>query len=179
VNSWTAQEAGERIINEHDESEPDSDEELYLVLEGRAVFELDDERVEAPAGTFVSVRPGVKRTAVAAEPQTTILALGGTPGQAYEADGWELAGSATKLYAAGKYGEAADCALPLAEAHPNYGGLFYNLACCESLAGRRNEAVEHLRRAIEKSARFREWAQDDSDFDAIREEPRFAALIAG
>ena len=32
VNAWTARDAGDRIINEHDESEPDSDEELYLVL---------------------------------------------------------------------------------------------------------------------------------------------------
>ena len=36
VNAWTAREAGDRIINEHDESEPDAQEELYLVLRGRA-----------------------------------------------------------------------------------------------------------------------------------------------
>ena len=36
VNAWTAREAGDRIINEHDESEPDSSEELYLVVRGRA-----------------------------------------------------------------------------------------------------------------------------------------------
>src|SRR5579884_2258803 len=64
VNAWTAAEAGAQIINEHDESEPDSDEELYLVLRGRASFELDGERCEAPAGTFVFVRPGVRRSAV-------------------------------------------------------------------------------------------------------------------
>ena len=34
VNAWTARDAGDRIINEHDESEPDSNEELYLVLRG-------------------------------------------------------------------------------------------------------------------------------------------------
>ena len=42
-----------------------ANEELYLVLQGRAVFELDGERVDAPAGTFVFARPGVKRTAFA------------------------------------------------------------------------------------------------------------------
>src|SRR5207237_8786423 len=52
-------------------------EELYLVLKGRAVFELDGERVDASTGTFVFARPGVKRTAVAEEPETTIIALGG------------------------------------------------------------------------------------------------------
>jgi hypothetical protein len=34
VNAWTARGAGDRIINEHDESEPDSGEELYLVVRG-------------------------------------------------------------------------------------------------------------------------------------------------
>src|SRR5258705_12438129 len=62
VNTWTAKNAGDRIINEHDESEPDSDEELYLVLTGRATFELDGEHVDAPTGTLVLARLGVKRT---------------------------------------------------------------------------------------------------------------------
>ena len=61
---WTAREAGDRLINEHDESEPDSDEELYLVWQGQAVFVLDDDRVPAPAGTLVFAPPGVKRTGV-------------------------------------------------------------------------------------------------------------------
>ena len=49
--------AGDRIINEHDEDEPGGNEELYLVMRGRAVFELDGERLDAPAGTFVFARP--------------------------------------------------------------------------------------------------------------------------
>src|SRR5215216_6504125 len=49
VNAWTAREAGDRIINEHDEA--DEHEELYFVTQGRAMFELDGERREAPAGT--------------------------------------------------------------------------------------------------------------------------------
>src|SRR6476659_2670278 len=65
VNAWTAAEVGDRIINEHDESEPDGSEELYLVVRGRALFELDGDRVAAPTGTFVFVSPGVKRTAFA------------------------------------------------------------------------------------------------------------------
>ena len=48
VNAWTGREAGDRIINEHDESqEQDLQEELYLVQRGRARFELDGERVDA------------------------------------------------------------------------------------------------------------------------------------
>jgi tetratricopeptide (TPR) repeat protein len=177
VNTWTARDAGDRIINEHDESEPDANEELYLVLQGRAVFELDGDRVAAPAGTFVFAPPGVKRTAFAEEPQTTIVALGGTPGKPYEVVGWELWAQIRPLYEKGEYAEAADGLAELVEAHPEYPGLFYNLACCESLAGRPGEAVEHLRRAIDTSERFREFARGDSDFDPVRGEPAFKELV--
>jgi hypothetical protein len=178
VNAWTARAAGDRILNEHDEAEPeDGNEELYLVLQGRAVFDLDGDRVDAPAGSLVFARPGVKRTAFAEEPETTIIALGGTPGKAYEPDGWELWAPLNPLYEAGEYAEVADRGRVLVEAHPQYADLFYNVACCESLAGRTTDAVDHLRRAIDMSERFRAYANDDSDFDAIRDEPAFKELI--
>ena len=177
VNAWTAPEAGDRIINEHDESEPDSHEELYLVMRGRATFELDGDRVAAPAGTFVFAPPGVKRTAFAEEPETTVIALGGTPGKAYEPDGWELWAPLNPLYEAGEYAEATDRGRELVEAHPEYAGLLYNLACCESLAGRTGDALDHLRLAVDRSERSRSYAQDDSDFDPIRDEPAFKELI--
>jgi tetratricopeptide (TPR) repeat protein len=178
VNAWTARDAGDRIINEHDESEEqDLQEELYLVQRGRATFELDGERVEAPAGTFVFARPYVKRTAFAEEPGTTIVALGGTPGKAYEPHGGEIWMPLHHLYESGKYAEAADRGRELIEAHPEYAGPLYNLACCESLAGRTADAIEHLRLAIDRAERFRSFAADDSDFDPIREEPGFKELI--
>jgi hypothetical protein len=62
INAWTGREVGDRIINEHDEAD-DGNEELYFVSKGRAMFELDGERREAPEGTFVFVPPAVKRTA--------------------------------------------------------------------------------------------------------------------
>ncbi len=176
VNAWTARDSGDRIINEHDESD-ESNEELYVVLRGRATFELDGERVDAPTGTLVFARPGVKRTAFAEEPETTILALGGTPGKAYEPDGWELWAPLRPLYEKGEYAEVADRLRGLVEAHPQYAELFYNLSCCESLAGRTTDAVDHLRRAIDMSERFRAYAKDDSDFDSIRDEPAFKELI--
>jgi len=79
---------------------------------------------------------------------------------------------------AGEYAEAADRGRALLDAEPQYAGLFYNVACCESLAGRRADAVEHLRRAIELSERFRSCAKADSDFDPIRDEPAFKELLA-
>jgi tetratricopeptide (TPR) repeat protein len=176
VNAWTARDAGDRIINEHDESD-ESNEELYVVLRGRATFELDEERVDAPTGTLVFARPGVKRTAFAEEAETSILAIGGTPGKAYEPDGWELWAPLRPLYERGEYAEVADRLRGLVEAHPQYAELFYNLAGCESLSGRTTDAVDHLRRAIDMSERFRAYAKDDSDFDPIRDEPAFEELI--
>jgi tetratricopeptide (TPR) repeat protein len=178
VNAWTARDSGDRIINEHDESD-DANEELYVVVRGRATFELDGERVDAPTGTLVFARPGVKRTAYAEEPETTILALGGIPGKAYEPDGWELWAPLGPLYEAGEYAEVADRLRGLVEAHPQYAELFYNLSRCESLAGRTTDAVDHLRRAIDMSERFRADAKDDSDFDPIRDEPGFKELTGG
>ena len=81
------------------------------------------------------------------------------------------------LYAAGRYAEAADRGGELIEARPDQAYLYFNLACCESLAGRTTDAVDHLRRAIEMSEQFRAYAKDDSDLDPIRDEPAFKQLI--
>ena len=181
INSWTARNAGDRIINEHDEDDEDdgedAQEELYLVLEGRATFDLDGEGVDAPAGTLVFARPGVKRTALAEEAGTTILSIGAVPGEAYEVSGWELWEPLNQLYRAGDYAAAADQGRAVVEANPTYAAPLYNLACCESLAGRPTDAIEHLRRAIELSPKLRNLARSDSDFDPIRDQPAFAELI--
>ena len=178
VNTWTGHEAGDRIINEHDEEDED-DEELYFVHNGRARFELDGESVDAPEGMFVFVRPGVKRTAFAEEPGTTILAMGATPGKVYEPLGWELWARARELYNEGRYAEAADEARPVADAHPEYAALLYNLACCESLAGRKADAIEHLRLAVERSESVRSYLEGDSDLDPLRKESEFQVLLNG
>ena len=177
INAWTGREIGDRIINEHDESDENGDEELYLVQSGRARFEIDADQVDAPAGTLVFIPPGVKRTAFAEEPATTIIAVGGTPGKVYEPSGFEIWAPIDGLYRAGKYDEAADRGQELIEAHPEYPMLLYNVACCESLAGRTADAIEHLRLAIERSDRIRAYAAGDSDFDPARDDPAFKQLV--
>jgi tetratricopeptide (TPR) repeat protein len=181
VNAWSARNAGDRIIPEHQENETEEeserDEELYLVVQGRAVFELDGERHDAPAGTFVFVRPRVNRTAFAEEPGTMIVSVGGTPGKPYNPIGWELWYPLRRLYEAGDYAEVVERGREVIEANPTYGLLFYNVACCESLVGQTTEALEHLRKAIELSDQFRDYAKNDSDLDAIRGEPAFQELV--
>ena len=180
VNAFTAQQPGDRLINEHDEShEQDLQEELYLVQRGRATFELDGDRVDAPAGTFVFVRPAVTRTAFAEEAGTTIVAVGGTPGRTYEPQGGEIWMPLHHLYESGQYAEAADRGRELIEAHPEYAGPLYNLACCESLAGRTDDAIRHLRQAIDRKESFRSFAAEDGDFDPIHDEAEFQELMQG
>jgi tetratricopeptide (TPR) repeat protein len=176
LNAWAAPDAGDRIINEHDEAD-DGQEELYFVHEGRAVFELDGERTDAPAGTFVFVPSGVKRTAFAEEPRTTIIAVGGAPGRAFTASGWEVWAPLRPLYEAGDYDAVIDRGREVIEAHPDYAEPLYNLACCESLAGRTTDAIEHLRQAIERYEPLRDFAKEDSDLDPIRNEPAFKELV--
>jgi mannose-6-phosphate isomerase-like protein (cupin superfamily) len=175
VNAFTGVNVGDRIINEHTEDE--GHEELYVITAGRAVFEIDDERVDAPNGTFVYVKPAAKRTAFAEEPGTTLVAIGGTPGKAYVSHGWELWAPLVPLYRDGKYDEVADRLRTAVSEHP-YPMLVYNLACVESLAGRKSDAVDDLRRAVELNPEFGPMAKEDSDLEAIRDEPGFAEIVS-
>jgi mannose-6-phosphate isomerase-like protein (cupin superfamily) len=81
MGGYTADRPGQVVIEGHTESEDGmGHEEVYVVLRGRATFTLDGAEVDAPAGTFVAViDPSVHRRAVAAEPDTAVLALGGAP----------------------------------------------------------------------------------------------------
>ena len=87
---------------------------------------------------------------------------------------WE---SASPLYEAGRYDEAAAKGRELIEARPDDPYFYFNTACCESRAGQTAPAVEHLHRAIELWDGCREMARHESDFDAIREDPAFQALV--
>jgi hypothetical protein len=177
ATAWTARVAGDLIINEHDEGDPTADQELFVVLCGHAVFELDGDQVDAPAGTLVYAPPRTKRTATAKEGGTTIILLEGTPGGAYEPRGWELWAPLAPVYGAGEYAEVASRLRALVAASPQYPMLFFNLACCESLSGRTGDALDHLRQAVEVSEEFRRSAKTDSDLDPIRDEPAFKQLI--
>ncbi|HEY7281764.1 MAG TPA: hypothetical protein VID47_09235 [Actinomycetota bacterium] len=192
VTTWTGRNVGDRIVNEDDEMErepghlraenleDDANEVLYLVHRGRARFEIDGEPLDAPAGTFVCVQPGVRRTAFAEEAGTTIVAVGGVPGKAYVPVGWEVWRPLHALYESGRYAEVIDRGREQIEAAA-YPEPLYNLACCESLTGRASDAVAHLRLALERTEPYRErlrsLAANDSDFDPIRDEPAFRDLI--
>jgi mannose-6-phosphate isomerase-like protein (cupin superfamily) len=87
--AFTAERAGQTVVEPHRESaDGRGHEEVYVVLRGRATFTLDGEALDAPAGTLVRVAPAVHRGAVAAEPGTTVLALGREPDFRPSASEW-------------------------------------------------------------------------------------------
>jgi mannose-6-phosphate isomerase-like protein (cupin superfamily) len=174
VNAYTAEHAGDEIVEDHTE-ETYRHQELYFVVEGRATFTVGGEEIDAPAGTFVSIRdPATRRHAVAREPGSTVLAIGGRPREPFEESGWEYSLPARPFAAAGDYERAAEVASEGLARAPNDAGLVYDVGCWEALAGRREDALAHLRRAFELAPeKVREWAANDTDLDSIRDDPRF------
>lgn len=54
--------------------------------------------------------------------------------------------------------------------------LHYNLSCYYALATQKNEALEHLSRALEIEPRYRDLIDAESDFDPLRHDPDFQSL---
>jgi hypothetical protein len=105
INAYTADRAGADVVEPH--TEDSGHEELYLVLAGHATFTLDGEQVEAPAGTVVFLpEPDVRRRAVAQEPGTLVVAIGGWPDRPFEASAWEWWFRAYGLQDLGRLDEA-------------------------------------------------------------------------
>ncbi len=124
-------------------------EELYFVVSGHAMFTINGDEVDAPAGTFVFVRdPGAKRKAVAKEAGTTVLAAGGPRGEAHELGDWERDAHVLRHWATKDWDAAIAELSELHGEHPDARGTLYNLACAESLAGKSEDALGHLRRAL-------------------------------
>ncbi len=175
TNAWTAANVGDRLMPEH--REDPGIEELYAVLRGRARFEIEGETVDAPVGMLVFVGPEINRTAFAEESGTTVLAVGGTVGQPYEAGGWEVWAEFHPAYEAGDYDAVIGRARETLEAS-EYAAPLYNLACCEALAGGHTEdAIGHLRVAFERRPSLRDLAKEDTDLDPLRGEPAFRELV--
>jgi tetratricopeptide (TPR) repeat protein len=178
VNAYAAAEAGGQVIEDHDElgAGAGHHEELYVVVAGHARFEVAGEEVDAPTGTLVFVRdPAARRSAVAVEADTTVLVVGATAGQAFEPSPWEAWLEALPLYTARDFAGAADVMARALERHPDNPNILYNLACCEALACRRDEALAHLVRAAKLEPRVPGWARHDADLESLRDAPEFPA----
>jgi len=181
INAYGTTKADVPVIREHDESSPWSNghEELYVVVSGHATFTVDGEEIDAPAGTLVFVADrNATRGAVATRKGTRVLAIGGTPGEAYRISAGEASGDWYAHYEAKQYEEGLAVLEATLRDYPGNPFLYYNIACCESLLGRRDEALEHLKIALASHEPFVELARDDRDLDPVRDDPRFEKLVA-
>jgi tetratricopeptide (TPR) repeat protein len=176
VNAWIA-DSGGQLIPPHEEDS--GNEELYAVVRGRATFTVGEETADAPAGSLVFVPPEVFRTAAAEEDGTIVFAVGGTVGEAFNAGGWDSFALADTYRQAGRYDEGRAIMAQLIAEKPDYWATTYNAGCFEALAGNADAAFEHLHRAkeLDTEGDSAQYFREDSDLDAIREDPRFQELL--
>jgi len=174
VNVYTPGASGQ-IVEEHTEGSLEH-EEIYLVLRGRVKFTIDGSDHELGQGQLVFVRDtSLKRAGVALTDDAAVLAIGGKPGEAFEVSAWETWFAAWPLQQAKKWDEVIAIYEEALAEKPDNSTLIYNLACMEALAGRPDDALAHLQRAIELRPQFAENAAKDEDFASIKDDPRFPA----
>ena len=172
---------GEELLREHDEvgRAADRNERVFVVLSGHALFTVDGEEVDAPAGTVVHLPvPEAKRSAVAKEPGTTLLGIGGRPGAPYRPSPGEALGDFFPKHEAQDWEGAASVAREVLEQYPGNPLALYNLGCCEALLGRKEDALAHVLEALEADPTLAEEAKGDSDLDSLRGDPRFPAALS-
>ena len=177
INGFVRGEDG-TLINEHDEA-GSGQEELYFVVDGTATFEVDGETIETPQGTLLYVGPEARRKATG---DATILVMGGTPGEVYQAvdwgEAWQFHRESLTAYSEQRYGDAVEAVRAGLELMPDHAGLQFNYACFATLAGdTSDETFDHLRRSVELLPRFREDARRDDDFASVRDDPRFEEAL--
>jgi quercetin dioxygenase-like cupin family protein len=176
ANAWTGP-VGKETVPRHQEDS--GDDELYVVVKGRAKFTVDEELLDAAEGTLVYVPNGVVRQAVAEEPDTIVLAVGATPGQAYTARGWdEVVVAFAKARAGDVEGGRAVLETLIARQPEEWPGP-YNAACFEALHGDADRAFAALRAAVELDAdAARGYAPQDDDLATLRDDPRWQELFS-
>jgi AraC-like ligand binding domain len=154
---FVGREPGDLVVEPHTEREGRGHQELYVVLRGAARFTLDGDTLNAPAGTLVVVEPDVHRAAVATEPDTAVLALGGPP--TFEPAGHEYMARVRGAV------DRPDEALAIAEAGlrelGETPGTLYAMALALAATGDSGAARRRLDAAIAQVPDLRREAQSD------------------
>jgi uncharacterized Ntn-hydrolase superfamily protein len=90
---------------------------------------------------------------------------------------WDALTRASAHHEPGRYGQGIAILAAAHERFPDDGTILYDLACYESLAGQPEQALDHLRQSLALEPSYREMARGDTDFDPVREDERFRALV--
>jgi hypothetical protein len=166
--AYTAERVGQEVVEDHIETRDGrGHDEVYIVLRGRATFYVDGVAVDAPAGTFVSVEADVRRHAVAAEPGTAVLALGGP--STFEPAGSDWIERA-RPHMRDRPERARAVLEELRAERPDSPGLLFGEALLHASQGDEVAARDSLRAAIDRAPVIRVHAQ---------EEPLLAPLLEG
>jgi AraC-like protein len=157
VSAYSAEAAGETVVEAHDEStDGRNHEEFYVVLRGSARFTVDGDEFEAGPSTIVLVRPGTHRTAVASEDGTLVLAVGGPP--TFEPAGSEWLELARPHFETDP--ERAEALLDRGiEEIPGSAAVPFGRALLAATQGHTDEALAALREAVSRDSRLRAEAE--------------------
>lgn len=169
INAYTAANAGDDVVEDHVEQ---THEEAYVVIRGHATFTVDGEEIDAPWGTIVFLDdPTQRRHAIAKEPGTTVLAIGGKPG-VHDVSSWEYIFPSLPARKAGDW-DTARRILEEGLAQHDIPAIRYHLAQVEARAGNADRALDELRTAVEARPDYAPLARDEEDFASIKDDPRF------
>ena len=178
INAYTAANAGDQVIERHNETGAGAgaQEELYLVISGRAEFTVAGETVDAPAGTLVFVPDlASERAAVAREPDTTVLVVGGPAAAPIPTSPFEYWFAAEPAYRAGDYDRAVAIASEGLREWPDHPVINYQLACYHALAGPAARGARAPRDRGRRRARTAEWAAERRRLRLDPGRPRLSA----
>lgn len=81
-------------------------------------------------------------------------------------------------YAAKDWNEAIKYSRYVLDLTPHDGGMYYQLACCQALAGNIDQAFDALTRSVELGWDDPEWMNQDTDLAALRSDARWEKLVA-
>jgi tetratricopeptide (TPR) repeat protein len=167
TNAFRAAHTGDTVVEDHVESP--GQEEMYVVVRGRAAFTVGENAFEAASGSVVFVpQPDMRRRAVALEDGTVVLAVGGWRDRPYHSLPWEPIYLAQESMRRGDWAAAAETLEREAGEHRETAIIQFRLACCHARLGRHALALEELRRAIEINPNMRRRAEEEADLVSLR-----------
>jgi TolB-like protein/Tfp pilus assembly protein PilF len=93
-------------------------------------------------------------------------------------DGRVLSLGSGALHSDGQIERAVEWAQRALALYPDDMSALMNATCLMAKLGRKEDALTYLERALGRGWGKRDWIERDSDYDSLRDDPRFQALMA-
>ena len=93
------------------------------------------------------------------------------------ANGRALSFGSGALYEDGQVERAVEWVRRAEALYPDDMGVIINAACLHARNGMKDEALELLERVFNKGWGKKDWVENDPDYDCLRSEPRFIAMM--